>query len=88
MKPAQHQGNQNRHIHLPRQRDREGGRLRRQIGAHQGTRAHGGEQLKGRHGERGNKLTEIYYFSSRFWLGHFKRAGWKNLESRSPDFTL
>ncbi len=53
MKPAQHQSNQNRHIHLPRQRDREGGRLRRQIGAHQGTRAHGGEQLKGRHGERG-----------------------------------
>ena len=35
-----------------------------------------------RHGERGNKITEIYYFSSRFWLGHFKRAGWKNLECR------
>ena len=31
MKPAQHQGNQNRHIHLACQRDREGGRLRRQI---------------------------------------------------------
>ena len=53
MKPAQHQGNQNRHIHLARQRDREGSRLRRQIGAHQGTGAHGGEQLKRRHGERG-----------------------------------
>jgi SAM-dependent methyltransferase len=30
-----------------------------------------------RHGERGNLLTEIYYFSRRFWVPFFVSAGWK-----------
>jgi SAM-dependent methyltransferase len=30
-----------------------------------------------RHGERGNVLTEIYFFSRFFWLPLFKRTGWQ-----------
>lgn len=29
-----------------------------------------------RHGERGNSVSEIYYFSEYFWKNHFKRSGW------------
>lgn len=30
-----------------------------------------------RHGERGNRFTEIFYFRPNWWLKHFKRNGWK-----------
>lgn len=29
-----------------------------------------------RHGEQGNSLSEIYRFSRRAWLRHFRRTGW------------
>lgn len=29
-----------------------------------------------RHGERGNFLTEMFYFSRRWWVGLFERTGW------------
>jgi len=32
--------------------------------------------LPGRHGERGNVLTEIYYFSRAWWRTHFASGGW------------
>lgn len=31
----------------------------------------------GRHGERGNTLTELYYFSERFWKGVFQAQGYE-----------
>lgn len=31
----------------------------------------------GRHGERGNSLTEAFYFSSKWWLTHFTATGWE-----------
>lgn len=30
-----------------------------------------------RHGERGNVLSEAWYFSSRWWKGAFRRGGWQ-----------
>ena len=30
-----------------------------------------------RHGERGNSITEIYYFSSSWWKNHFEKTGWE-----------
>lgn len=32
--------------------------------------------LPPRHGERGNILTELYWFSSTYWLRLFRRTGW------------
>jgi SAM-dependent methyltransferase len=34
------------------------------------------------HGERGNRLTEAYYFSRRWWLRHFERTGMRVVEAR------
>jgi ubiquinone/menaquinone biosynthesis C-methylase UbiE len=31
----------------------------------------------GRHGERGNRFTEIYYLRVKWWDAHFKENGWK-----------
>lgn len=36
----------------------------------------------GRHGERGNALTEILYFRSAWWTGLFQRSGWVVVECR------
>lgn len=30
-----------------------------------------------RHGERGNSLTELYWFSRGAWITHFRKAGWE-----------
>jgi 2-polyprenyl-3-methyl-5-hydroxy-6-metoxy-1,4-benzoquinol methylase len=30
-----------------------------------------------RHGEKGNHITEVYYFSRHAWRHHFERHGWK-----------
>lgn len=30
-----------------------------------------------RHGERGNSVTEIYYFNKGWWKKHFQKAGWE-----------
>jgi SAM-dependent methyltransferase len=32
------------------------------------------------HGVRGNRLTELYYFSRRFWVPHFESNGFKIVE--------
>ena len=39
------------------------------------------------HGERGNVLTEIFYFSRFFWLPLFERTGW-NVEKYFPNRVL
>lgn len=33
-----------------------------------------------RHGEKGNRVTEIYYFSNTYWLKHFKKCQWNNID--------
>lgn len=33
--------------------------------------------LPPRHGEIGNTLTELYFFSARRWCGLFQRTGWQ-----------
>ncbi|MFT7143966.1 MAG: ubiquinone/menaquinone biosynthesis C-methylase UbiE [Alphaproteobacteria bacterium] len=35
-----------------------------------------------RHGETGNRITEIYYFSNKYWAKHFKNSHWKNIETK------
>lgn len=34
-----------------------------------------------RHGERGNRLTEVFYFRKRWWLQKFEDAGWEAVDS-------
>jgi ubiquinone/menaquinone biosynthesis C-methylase UbiE len=36
-----------------------------------------------RHGERGNELTELFYFRARWWRALFTGKGWTVLEERS-----
>ncbi|MCB1895500.1 MAG: class I SAM-dependent methyltransferase [Zoogloeaceae bacterium] len=36
-----------------------------------------------RHGERGNSLSELYWFSQRAWQRHFDGAGWQVLAVRA-----
>ncbi len=36
-----------------------------------------------RHGERGNRFTEIFYFRPSWWLNQFKKNNWK-IENASP----
>jgi SAM-dependent methyltransferase len=36
-----------------------------------------------RHGERGNKYNEIFYFRPQWWIKHFKANGWE-VESEFP----
>jgi len=42
-----------------------------------------------RHGEKGNSLTEIYWFSQTAWTRHFKKTGWciNNIISTSLFYT-
>lgn len=35
-----------------------------------------------RHGETGNQLSEVFYFSDWYWCKLFKEAGWANLTSQ------
>jgi len=37
-----------------------------------------------RHGERGNLLTEVYYFSRHYWVRLFEATGW-NVEWVRPN---
>ena len=39
------------------------------------TRVRNGLAIR-RHGERGNFLTEFFYFSRRWWIGLFEKTGW------------
>jgi SAM-dependent methyltransferase len=34
-----------------------------------------------RHGERGNRLTEVFYFRKRWWLQKFENTGWEVADS-------
>lgn len=35
-----------------------------------------------RHGETGNRFTELYYFSGYFWKKHFNACKWKNVTAK------
>lgn len=39
--------------------------------------------LPPRHGERGNVVTEIFFFSRWFWVPFFRRAGWRVVARKS-----
>jgi SAM-dependent methyltransferase len=52
-----------------------------------GARDHWWRHLAGnlwpaRHGERGNTVSELYYFSSRYWIRLFESTGWKIVSVR------